>query len=54
MFGKVTIPKGSKRSCEEIEKMKSSWTEEKRKKYSKMFSGKNNPMYGKNLQMKLK
>lgn len=39
--------KGKKMSAEAIQKMKDTWTEEKRLKYKEMFSGENNPGYGK-------
>lgn len=39
--------KGKKHTEQTIQKIKDTWTEEKRLKYKEMFSGENNPSYGK-------
>ena len=46
-FGKIPWNKGVPRSDDCKEKIKKSWTKERRKKYSEFFKRENNPMYGK-------
>lgn len=46
-FGKTPWNKGIPRSQEVKEKIRESWTKERREQYSKYFTGENNPMYGK-------
>ena len=49
-FGKTPWNKGIPRSEDCKEKIKQSWTEEKRKQYSDFFKRENNPMYGKHFK----